>query len=34
MKISNPIYDKAFKYLMENEKFARKETGIGTETLT
>jgi hypothetical protein len=23
MKIINPLYDKAFKYLMENEKFAR-----------
>jgi hypothetical protein len=28
MKISNPIYDKAFKYLMENEKFARKVISV------
>ena len=28
MKIINPIYDKAFKYLMENEKFARKVLSI------
>ena len=24
MKIVNPLYDKAFKYLMENEKLAKK----------
>jgi hypothetical protein len=28
MKIINPIYDKAFKYLMENEKFARKVLSV------
>jgi hypothetical protein len=28
MKIVNPLYDKAFKYLMENEKFARKVLSV------
>lgn len=28
MKIINPLYDKAFKYLMENEKFARKVLSV------
>lgn len=28
MKIINPLYDKAFKYLMENEKFARKVIAV------
>ena len=28
MKIINPIYDRAFKYLMENEKFARKVLSV------
>ena len=28
MKIINPIYDKAFKYLMENEKFAKRILSI------
>jgi len=28
MKISNPLYDKAFKYLMENEKFARRVISV------
>ena len=28
MKIINPLYDKAFKYLMENEKFAKRILSI------
>ncbi len=28
MKIINPLYDKAFKYLMENTKFARKVLSV------
>jgi len=28
MKIINPLYDKAFKYLMENEKLARKVLSV------
>jgi len=28
MKIINPLYDKAFKYLMENNKFARKVLSV------
>ncbi len=28
MKIVNPLYDNAFKYLMENEKFARKVLSV------
>ncbi len=28
MKIINPLYDKAFKYLMENEKFARRVLSV------
>jgi hypothetical protein len=28
MKIINPLCDKAFKYLMGNEKFARKVLSI------
>ncbi len=28
MKIVNPLYDRAFKYLMENEKFARKVLSV------
>jgi hypothetical protein len=28
MKIVNPLYDQAFKYLMENKKFARKALSI------
>ena len=28
MKIINPIYDKAFKYLMENGKFAKRILSI------
>jgi hypothetical protein len=28
MKIINPLYDKAFKYLMENKKFARKVLSV------
>lgn len=28
MKIINPLYDKAFKYLMENEKYARKVLSV------
>ena len=28
MKIINPLYDKAFKYLMENDKFAKKVLSV------
>jgi hypothetical protein len=28
MKIANPLFDKGFKYLMENEKFARKVISV------
>ncbi len=28
MKIINPLYDKAFKYLMENNKFAKKVLSV------
>jgi hypothetical protein len=28
MRIINPLYDKAFKYLMENQKFARKVLSV------
>jgi len=32
MKIVNPLYDKAFKYLMENNRFAKKVLGVILET--
>ena len=32
MKIINPLYDKAFKYLMENDKYARKVLSIILDT--
>ncbi|HRF42354.1 MAG TPA: hypothetical protein PK198_26370 [Saprospiraceae bacterium] len=43
MKIANPLYDHAFKYLMSNDKLARKvlsvkdavlETGLSEEELS
>ncbi len=32
MKIINPLYDKAFKYLMENNRLAKKVLGVILET--
>jgi predicted transposase/invertase (TIGR01784 family) len=32
MKIVNPLYDKAFKYLMENNRLAKKVLGVILET--
>ncbi|ACF14787.1 hypothetical protein Ctha_2337 [Chloroherpeton thalassium ATCC 35110] len=32
MKIINPLYDKAFKYLMENDKFAKKVLSVILDT--
>ena len=32
MKIINPLYDKAFKYLMEHEKYAKKVLSIILDT--
>mgnify|MGYP006292011643 CR=1 FL=1 len=32
MKIINPLYDKAFKYLMENEKYARQVLSVILDT--
>jgi len=32
MRIVNPLYDKAFKYLMENEKFAKKVMSVILDT--
>lgn len=28
MKIINPLYDRAFKYLMENERLAKKVISV------